>query len=730
MNLDLGEALQTFFAESRGLLQDMEEALLRLENEPDDAEAINAVFRAAHTIKGSSGLFGLDAIVAFTHKAENLLDRVRNGEVPLKEGLIGLLLACRDHIGRLLDFAAAEEEIDADTRQRGDALVSQLDLCLGNVAGTLPVEAAEPVRGGDASPMEGDTWHISLRFSQDVLRNGMDPLSFLRYLATLGEITHIATLTDNLPAVAEMDPESCYLGFEIRFKSEVDKARIEGVFEFVRDDCELRILPPGSRVADYLLLIEELPEDKTRLGEILVACGALTARELEESLERQNLEAVAATLAGEGGDTAPTPRQLGEIVVDRQVVRPEVVDAALAKQKEARTRQAQEARFIRVHADKLDSLINLVGELVIAGAGVGLMAQRNKDGALIESVSGMARLVEDIRDGAMRLRMVEIGETFNRFRRVVRDVSKEIGKDIELVISGAETELDKTVVEKIGDPLTHLMRNAMDHGIEPADVRAGRGKPVKGTLKLNAYHEAGGIVIEVSDDGGGLNRERILAKAREKGLIQDSDNLPDSEVWKLIFEAGFSTADQVSNLSGRGVGMDVVRRNIEALRGTVDIESHAGLGSTFRIRLPLTLAIIDGFLMGVGDGHYVLPLDMVQECVELDPDRSERRDYLNLRGEVLPLLRVKDHFDLTGHASRRQNVVVVNSAGRKAGLVVDELKGEFQAVIKPLGQLFAQVRGITGSTILGSGEVALVLDVPTLLSEAARDEGRTVSPQV
>lgn len=733
MSLDLSEALQTFYAEARGLLEDMESSLLRLETEPDDAEAINAVFRAAHTIKGSSGLFGLDDIVAFTHKAENLLDKVRNGDVALNEGLIGLLLSSRDHIAGLIDLAAAEAEMDADTRKTGEALVSQLNACLGEVAAGGPLSAGESAaqaHGGEASPMEGDTWHISLRFSQDVFRNGMDPLSFVRYLATLGELTHVATLPDSMPAAAEMDPESCYLGFEIRLKSDADKPRIEGVFEFVRDDCELRILPPGSRVADYLRLIEELPGDKTRLGEILVACGALTTRELEESLLRQDLEAVAAALADDTRETPAPARPLGEIVVDQQVVRPEVVDAALVKQKDARNRQAQEAKFIRVHADKLDSLINLVGELVISGAGVGLMAARNKDGDLTEAVSGMARLVEEIRDGAMQLRMVEIGETFNRFRRVVRDVSKEIGKDIELVIEGEGTELDKTVVEKIGDPLTHLMRNAMDHGIESAEVRASRGKPVKGRLKLNAYHEAGGIVIEVSDDGGGLNRERILAKAREKGLIQDSgDTMPDGEVWKLIFEAGFSTAEQVSNLSGRGVGMDVVRRNIEALRGTVDIESHAGAGSTFRIRLPLTLAIIDGFLMGVGDGHYVVPLDMVQECLELDPARSDKRDYLNLRGEVLPLLRVKEHFGLSGRAGRRQNVVVVNAAGRKTGLVVDELKGEFQAVIKPLGQIFANVRGITGSTILGSGEVALVLEVPALLSEAARERS-AVTAQV
>lgn len=711
MSLDLGDALHTFFAESRGLLQDMEEALLRLESAPDDAEAVNAVFRAAHTIKGAAGLFGLDAIVAFTHKAENVLEQVRNNALPLTEELIGLFLACRDHIERLVDLASAQGEMGDDVRTQDEALGARLDLCMGDAAVSLPVEAASPVVSAGGDRTAGEAWHLSLRFGQDVLKNGMDPLSFIRYLATLGEIRHLATLADALPAAAGMDPECCYLGFEISLKSEADKARIESVFEFVRDDCQLRILAPGSRVADFLELIATLPEDRTRLGELLVASGALTQRELDESLAIQECESA----------RQEQVQPLGEILVERQMVQPELVGAALSKQKDARQRQSQEARFVRVHADKLDSLINLVGELVIAGAGVGLMAARHQDGAMAESVSGMARLVEDIRDGAMRLRMVEIGDTFNRFRRVVRDVSKEIGKDIELLIGGADTELDKTVVDKIGDPLTHLVRNAMDHGIEPAQVRLARGKPAQGSVRLNAYHEAGGIVIEVTDDGGGLNRDRILAKARERGLIQDGDSLADREVWNLIFEPGFSTAEQVSNLSGRGVGMDVVRRNIEALRGSVEIESQPGVGSTFRIRLPLTLAIIDGFLMGVADGHYVVPLDTVLECVELDAGRDER-DFLNLRGEVLPLLRLRQHLALQGRPLRRQNVVVVRCAGRKAGLVVDELKGEFQAVIKPLGQVFAQVRGISGSTILGSGQVALVLDVPALLDEAATDQ--------
>ncbi|MBW8365236.1 MAG: chemotaxis protein CheA [Rhizobium sp.] len=713
MSLDLGDALQTFFAESRSLLQEMEEGLLRLETAPDDAEAVNAVFRAAHTIKGSSGLFGLDDIVAFTHKAESVLDRVRNGELALNEGLIGLFLGCRDHIERLLDITADGTEMDADTRHQGEALAAQLGQCMGPAA--LPAETEAPLQSLGGGRMAGDTWHISLRFGRDVLKNGMDPLSFIRYLGTLGEIAHLTTLDDALPAAAAMDPECCYLGFEIRLRSEADKARIEGVFEFVRDDCQLHILPPGSRVADYIELIEMLPENNSRLGEILVACGAVTQRELDESLALQACE--------NAREEAPQP--LGEILVGRQIVQPELVDAALTKQKEVRLRQTQEARFIRVHADKLDELINLVGELVIAGAGATLLAQRQGNGAMQEASALVSRLVEEIRGGALRLRMVPIGETFSRFQRVVRDVSKELGKDIELVVTGAETELDKSVVEKIGDPLTHLVRNSMDHGIESAEVRASRGKPAKGKLRLNAYHDSGSIVIEVGDDGGGLNRDRILGKAIERGIVGANQSLSDREIYNLIFEAGFSTADQVSNLSGRGVGMDVVRRNIEALRGTVELDSTPGEGTTVRIRLPLTLAIIDGFLVGVGDSAYVVPLEMVLECVELsDVDRQALalRAYVNLRGEVLPFVRLRDHFEVDGHGTRRENIVVVHYAGHKAGLVVDQLMGEFQTVIKPLGKMFSKVKGISGSTILGTGDVALILDVPSLVQQAAARE--------
>jgi len=340
----------------------------------------------------------------------------------------------------------------------------------------------------------------------------------------------------------------------------------------------------------------------------------------------------------------------------------------------------------------------------------------------------MLRLVEEIRDSAMRVRMVPIGETFNRFRRVVRDISRELGKEIDLVITGAETELDKNVIEKISDPLMHLVRNAADHGIENPSARSGKGKKASGTIRLNAGHDAGSIVIEVKDDGKGLDRARIAEKAASLGMINPGQQLTDSEVFKLIFEPGFSTAGEVTKFSGRGVGMDVVRKNIEALRGTIDIESRPGEGTAVMVRLPLTMAIIDGFMVGIGSSPYIIPLDMVVECVELsEADRlaAGKRNYINLRGEVLPFIMLRDYFNETGSESKYQNIVIVQYAGHKIGLVVDELFGEMQTVIKSLGKVYKEVKGISGATILGNGRVALILDVPRLIQSIESNFART-----
>jgi two-component system, chemotaxis family, sensor kinase CheA len=702
--MTLDDALTTFVAESRELLQHMEDALLRTEQAPadPDADTINAIFRAAHTIKGSAGLFGLDEIVSFTHVTESILDKVRDGELHIDAELGALLLDARDHIGALVECVAAGTQIDADTLAAGAALSSRLESFQ---------KGAE-----DLAAAGTDNWHISLRFSSDVLRNGLDPLSFLRYLGTLGRIVRIVTLTSAVPPLEDIDPEACYLGFEISFCSDADKAAIEAVFDFVREDSQVRILSPRGKLCEYLQLIRDMPGEDMRLGEILVQCGTLTAAELARALDMQ-----------QQADGQPA-RPIGEVLVAQQMVSPAVVDAALEKQRKSKEAKVSES-LIRVDAERLDALINLIGELIIAGAGVNLIARATGNTGLLEASSTMARLVEDVRASALNLRMVQIGSTFHRFQRVVHDVSKELGKDIELVVSGAETELDKTVIEKIGDPLMHLVRNAIDHGIEPEAVRIAHGKPARGTLHLNAFHDSGSIVIEVSDDGGGLQRDKILAKAIARGMVDADNQLSDQEICNLIFEPGFSTADQVSNLSGRGVGMDVVRRNIVALRGSIDLHSVEGEGTTMRIRLPLTLAIIDGFQVGVGKASFVIPLDLVVECLELsaeDRRAASDRHYIALRGQVLPYLNLRESFGVEGMPGRRENLVVVQYGGARIGLVVDHLLGEIQTVIKPLGQMFSHVNGIGGSTILGTGEVALILDVPALLRQTASNADKVL----
>jgi two-component system chemotaxis sensor kinase CheA len=660
------------------------------------------------------------------HKVENILDRLRNGEIHVSSELTGVLLRSCDHLSALMDVlesgaAAPPDEIS----QRGQALLNELAAVTDDKAGDAAspenhalIEAEAEVEALGGGVVNTDSWHISVRFGPHMLRGGMDPLSFLRYLASLGEILALETVPDAMPEASEMDPESCYLGFEIRLQTRSSKADIERVFDFCRDDCELRILPPNSKLAEYVKLIRELPEDDMRLGEMLVRCGALTQGELEAGLFSQQQSKAPADPANDS--TPPTP-PLGEILVDNKVVHKEVVEAAVSKQAQVSEKKAVEARLIRVQADKLDQLIDLVGELVIAGASANLLAQRSGQSELFESTSILSRLVENIRDSALQLRMVQIGETFNRFNRVVRDVSKELDKEIDLIITGAETELDKSVVEKIGDPLMHLVRNSMDHGIEKADAREARGKSRRGTVQLNAYHDSGSIVIEVMDDGAGLPRDKILQKAIDKGLVQPTQQLSDQEIINLIWEPGFSTAEQVTNLSGRGVGMDVVRRNIQSLRGSCEVSSIEGEGATFTIRLPLTLAIIDGFLVGVGKSSYVIPLDMVIECIELKEESADR-DFLNLRGEVLPFVRLREMFEIDGDRPIRENIVVVQYAGQKAGIVVDQLLGEFQTVIKPLSSIFRHLRGIGGSTILGTGEVALILDVQALIHRNARAE--------
>lgn len=716
------QLLQSFLGEGRDLLKDAEELLLRLESHPGDEDAINSLFRAMHTLKGSAGLFSLTPLVAFTHQLESLLMSVRDGERSLTPALISLMLRCLDELGSMLDLLDLESgSLDVDAvhqQQLLDELAAELK---GNGALVLaPTVASGQVMGGDRS----GAWHISLRFSSELFCNGFDPATFVRYLGRLGEISHLQTVCDALPTLHEMDPEACYLGLEISLRSSASKAEIEDVFEFIRDFCTLRILPPQSSLDDYLRLIHDLPETDERIGRLLVACGLLTEHELAEGLRLQ---------AGTAAERLP----LGTVLVEERMVEARAVSAALEKQQGARERRVLETSMVKVAASKLDELINLVGELVISAASAQVQARRHGAATCIESTQAVHLHVEQIRECALKLRMVEVGDTFNRFHRVVRDVSQALGKRIVLNVQGGETELDKSLIDRVADPLTHLVRNAIDHGIESAEERLAVGKPAEGHLTLNAFHESGSIVLEISDDGRGLNTTRIFEKAVAKGLLDPQATPSDEAIHRLIFEAGFSTADSVSDLSGRGVGMDVVRSAIDQLRGSIDIESRPGQGCTFRIRLPLTLAIIDGFQVSVGGEQFIIPLDRVTECMEVTDERLDNGyGYLNLRGKPLPCIALARQFDLNTAPARRRNIVVVSQDRQQAGLIVDQLHGEQQTVIKPLGQMFGHLQGISGSTILGSGQVALILDIPSLFRQlqsrldAGPDEPRVAPPRL
>jgi two-component system chemotaxis sensor kinase CheA len=730
MSNELESAKQGFLVEVDELLTAMEDALLHLETTPDDMEAINAVFRAAHTIKGTSGIFGFDDVVSFTHVAESLLDKIRDSEITINKGIIEVLLKSGDHMSALVnEVITNDNQICSALLETSAQLILQLDGFMQQPPSSMSISTASKSRvetlPSDEQVAANNNWHISLRFGIDVLKQGMDPSSFVKYLQQIGDVISLSVLTNKIPSLDNIDPEACYLGFEISFQSESSKEEIESVFEFVQEDCEIRIIPPNSAISRYIELIQELPEEDDLLGELLIKIQVLTPKELHNALSKQQLDS-----------GVSDGRSIGEILVEQGVVTQDVVSAAVEKQQQVRTKKNAESRIVRVNSDKLDELINMVGELVIASASASLLANKSKQTELEEASSLVDDLVDSIRNNALSLRMVPIGETFNRFQRVVRDVSGQLGKNIGLVITGAETELDKMVVEKIGDPLMHLIRNSLDHGLETPEQRIALGKNAQGKIHLNAYHDSGSIVIEIIDDGKGLNKAQLLAKARQKNIIEEGQILSDDEINQLIFHPGFSTADSVSNISGRGVGMDVVKRNILSLRGSVELESEEGTGTVVRIRLPLTLAIIDGFQVGIRDDSYVVPLDMVIECVEytadkqIESNKGQKSNYFNLRGEVLPLVKLKDHFNyapLENEQNGRANIVVVHYAGRKAGLVVDRLMGEFQTVIKPLGKLFSEIRGIGGSTILGSGEVALILDVQQLVQDAAEHELKQVS---
>ena len=729
--MSLDAVLQTFYIEAQEHLESMENMLLKMDEGECNDEVLNDIFRSAHTIKGSAGIFGLDHIVNFTHIVENVLDRARDNKITINKDLVDVIFKCRDHMQSLVDVTLDEFNAQSDLQKIDSDLLLALEPWASedsNQAVEHKNTLAENQRQNTLTNEEASDkfWHISLRLSTDCLRNGMDPLSFIKFLTSLGDIKHIETIIDNFPSSANFDAETLYFAYEIALQSTASLEEIENTFMFVQDDSDITILPPSAKVDDYLALIDKLPEDNQRLGDILVNCGSLTKHSLELALISQSNENITS-----GKQT--TTHKLGELLTEQQKVPEAVINAALSKQ-EQNKKQNSEGKQIRIDSSRLDLLINLIGELVINQQRIDLLSKSSKNPALVEAVDDFENFTNQIRDAALSLRMVPIGGTFQRFKRLVRDTAQELGKEVELIIEGADTELDRLMVEKLGDPLTHIVRNAMDHGLESIEERKTVGKKAKGQLKLSAYHEGGHIVIAISDDGNGINKERIREKAIEKGIINVDAQLTDNELFHLIFHPGFSTAAVVTNLSGRGVGMDVVKRNVEALQGSIDIHSQTGVGSEFKIRLPLTLAIIDGFHVEAKGTHFIIPQATIIECINLDNHKDIKGQHcINLRGEMIPYLNMSEIFNLSSSRNHlrgdtilqpalKRELVIVQFGSDVAGIAVDRLNGEIQTVVKPLGPIFKALKGIGGSSLLGNGEIAFILDVPQLIELAINNE--------
>lgn len=718
MSDEFAQFQEAFFEEAAEHLAIVEEGLLALEQHPKDLELLAKIFRSAHSIKGASGMFGFNAVTQFTHKMETLLDLLRNGEKAVSPPIADLLLKSTDCLKTLIEAVKSGVAVDDEVVQR---LAAELASASGAQAPVVPQKQA--VAAPTQSEHQERSYLIKWTPPEWLFQRGLDPLQVIKELNGLGELSSVTLDMSRVPDLAEIDPEKCYLSWELRLLTGKDLKTIEAAFEFVREDSTLVI----EEEREALSVKRETSEsghdtrftnDDQRaedgapkpLGAILVESGVVSPAVLEQALSQQ--------------------KRVGEILVEQKVVTPQQVEQALQKQKQqesaAQTKKTDTAS-IRVDTAKIDKLINLVGELVITQSmlsDLGARFEIKQLPVLLERVAQLERNTREIQERVMGIRMLPIGTAFSRFPRLVRDLSTKAGKKIQLVLSGEETELDKTVIESIGDPLTHLVRNSADHGLEPPEERLDNNKSEVGTIRLNAFHEGGNICITVEDDGRGLNREKILAKAVKQGLIGESDKLSDDQIWALIFRPGFSTAEKVTDVSGRGVGMDVVKRNIEALGGTVSIKTVTGKGTTFILKLPLTLAIIEGMTVRVGKETYIVPLLSILESIQPKEGTIKtvvgKGELINVRGTYLPMVRMYDVFVLEPEYTNPMKAIllILETEGERVAVMVDEILGQQQVVIKSMEQNFRKVEGIAGATILGDGTVGFILDVRGLLEIA------------
>jgi two-component system chemotaxis sensor kinase CheA len=718
MSNDFAQFHDAFFEEAAEHLAVVEEGLLELERHPEDLDLLSKIFRSAHSIKGTAGMFGFNAVAQFTHKMETLLDLLRNGQKAVSPSTADLLLKSTDCLKTLIESVKTGVAVDEETAQR-----LTTELASASTGDSRQTGISE--KRVDAAPVQSrgtaKTYSIYWTPPDWLFQRGLDPLQIMKELRCLGNLTKVSLDVSRLPHLADIDPEKCYFSWQLQLTTEKDQQVIDSVFEFVREDSELTIeqIETTSELAASVSAIPTVEIDGPKpIGQILVESGVVSPGVLDQALAQQ--------------------KRVGEILVEQKAVTPQQLEQALHKQRQ----QESAAQFkktdtasIRVDTAKIDKLINLVGELVITQSmlsDLGTRFEMNQLHVLLERVAQLERNTREIQERVMSIRMLPIGTAFSRFPRLVRDLSAKTGKKIQLVLTGEETELDKTVIESIGDPLTHLIRNSADHGLEPPEERLDNNKPELGTIRLNAFHEGGSICITVEDDGRGLNRTKILAKAAKQGLISESEKLTEEQIWSLIFKPGFSTADKITDVSGRGVGMDVVKRNIEALGGTVGIKTVLGKGSTFTLKLPLTLAIIEGMTVRIGRETYIVPLLSILESIQ--PTREAvktvvgKGELINVRGTLLSMVRLYEVFNLQPEYTdpEKSILLILETEGERVAVMVDEILGQQQVVIKSMEQNFRKVEGIAGATILGDGTVGFILDVRGLLEIARREEAMTV----
>ena len=694
-------------------LAELDGALLELETNPTNVEQVDRVFRAVHTLKGGCDMFGIRSVVVLAHDLESLFDQIRGGWRQVNKPLLDAAFAAKDRfVAMLAEGADPAAEEDPRLAARLKELLRTPDLPPTPGASGAPNAPDQTARGADdaatdtADVGEPCCWSIQVAPSEPGFLGRNDPLALLDELRTLGQAT-VACDLSGLPLLAELNPADCRLRFAVHLAPDpavvCDANTLRDVFLFLENQHDVRIEPAG-------------PEPSALTPTALASPAAVGA---EAAKAQPSSAQPPARPAAPAKPSAAAPAPQTAQAAPRAA--PPQSDAEAKRPVQAAKKEAMQS--LRVDAGKLDDLVNLVGELVIAQARLTQLASSLAQPALVSVAEEIERLSNELRDNTLGIRMLPIGTTFSRFRRLVRDLSSEMAKSIELVTEGGETELDKTVIEQLNDPLVHLLRNSIDHGIESPGERLAAGKSEAGTITLSAEHAGGEVVINITDDGKGMSAERIRAKAVEKGLIPAETRLSDSECFNLIFLPGFSTAEKITNISGRGVGMDVVKRSMDALRGKIDVQSEPGKGTRITIKLPLTLAIIDGLQIKAGEDQYIIPLSLVEECVELPRDRAEasgRGRTIQLRGEIVPFIRLREAFELDGLPPAIEQIVITRFEGERAGIAVDQVLGQQQTVIKSLGNYIGSVSGISGATINGDGTMSLILDVPTLVASVKR----------